>query len=396
MRIIPFENLEKSDFIVDAVYEGGAFKNTKDDPINKLIPVGNMGGFRYNGSLTSLNFLVLYTDGNDLDWPDKINLEMGTFEYYGDNRSPGNSKTKTKKNGNIILEKLFESLHSKTSPRHYIPPIFLFQKHPTKKSNRSVIFRGLCVPGNPSYSQTEDLVSIWKSKDGKRFENYKAVFSILNCNKVSKEFIAEILENRPQTNIPLAFKTFKENGAYKLLQASKISEIRNEKEQLPQTKNHIEMLSLVFNHFKKKERGEYLFEKFAADIYKMSDENVIVDQITQNSVDGGRDAIGRYKIGVDSDPIYAQFALEAKLYNPGINGKRTSVGVKETSRLISRIKNRQFGVLITTSVVGKQPYKEIRSDGHPVIFLTGIDIIDVLISKGVNSFAGLSKLLRQY
>ena len=57
--------------------------------------------------------------------------------------------------------------------------------------------------------------------------------------------------------------------------------------------------------------------------------------------------------------------------------RRLGVGVKETSRLISRIKNRQFGVLITTSVVGRQPYKEIRSDGHPVIFLTGIDIIDV-------------------
>ncbi len=47
-------------------YEGGTFKNTKGHPINKLIPVGNMGGFRCNGKLDKLNFLVLYTDGSDL------------------------------------------------------------------------------------------------------------------------------------------------------------------------------------------------------------------------------------------------------------------------------------------------------------------------------------------
>ena len=74
MNIIKFEDLSKSDLIVDAIYEGGTFKNTKDDPINKLIPVGNMGGFRYNGKLDNLNFLVLYTDCSDLDWPDTINL----------------------------------------------------------------------------------------------------------------------------------------------------------------------------------------------------------------------------------------------------------------------------------------------------------------------------------
>lgn len=396
MSIIKFEDLSNSDLIVDAIYEGGTFKNTKDDPINKLIPVGNMGGFRYNGKIDKLNFLVLYTDGSDLDWPDTINLETGIFTYYGDNRKPGKNKVETKKSGNLILEKLFKSLYDKVNPRSLIPPIFIFQKHPTKKSSRSVMFRGLCVPGNPAYSQTEDLVSVWKSKNSKRFENYKAVFSILNCSKIKRDYINEILSGVEQKNIPKEFQTFKEKGSYNLLQSERISEIRNDDEQLPISSSHIDMLSTIFTYFKAKEGGVYIFEKFAADIFKMSNKNVLIDEITQGSVDGGRDAIGRYKIGPETDPIFIHFALEAKLYNPGFDGNRNIVGVKETSRLISRIKNREFGVMVTTSVIGKQSYSEVREDKHPIIFITGKDIIDILISKGFNSVGLLKNLLSRY
>jgi Restriction endonuclease len=41
-----------------------------------------------------------------------------------------------------------------------------------------------------------------------------------------------------------------------------------------------------------------------------------------------------------------------------------SVGVKELARLISRIKHREFGVLVTTSYVNEQAYREVRDDGH--------------------------------
>ena len=38
-----------------------------------------------------------------------------------------------------------------------------------------------------------------------------------------------------------------------------------------------------------------------------------------------------------------------------------SVGVKELARLISRIKHREFGVLVTTSYVNEQAYREASS-----------------------------------
>jgi hypothetical protein len=40
------------------------------------------------------------------------------------------------------------------------------------------------------------------------------------------------------------------------------------------------------------------------------------------------------------------------------------VGVKELSRLISRLRHRQFGILVTTSFLGHQAYQELRSDRH--------------------------------
>jgi hypothetical protein len=46
MREIPFNALDRSDLHVDALYESGKVGNTGDDPISRLLPVGNMGGFR--------------------------------------------------------------------------------------------------------------------------------------------------------------------------------------------------------------------------------------------------------------------------------------------------------------------------------------------------------------
>ena len=68
-----------------------------------------------------------------------------------------------------------------------------------------------------------------------------------------------------------------------------------------------------------------------------------------------------------------RFYLQAKCY-----ALDNAVVVKDTSRLISRIKDRQFGIMFTTSYVAKQAYEEILEDGHPIIIMTGKNIIDYL------------------
>lgn len=50
--------------------------------------------------------------------------------------------------------------------------------------------------------------------------------------------------------------------------------------------------------------------------------------------------------------------------------------------MISRIRHRQFGVFVTLSYYNKQVYKEVRDDGHPIVLISGKDIVDTLKSHG--------------
>ena len=66
----------------------------------------------------------------------------------------------------------------------------------------------------------------------------------------------------------------------------------------------------------------------------------------------------------------------------------------DPSRLISRLKYREFGVFVTTSFISKQAYEEIIEDNHPIIFITGKDIVDILIKSGINSEKNLEYFLK--
>jgi hypothetical protein len=147
------------------------------------------------------------------------------------------------------------------------------------------------------------------------------------------------------------------------------------------------LLDIVYQHFKDRPHD---FEQFAADLWRLREPNVDRIDVTRPWRDGGRDAVGDYLLGPRSDPVAVEFALEAKCYAP-----TTSVGVGGTSRLISRLRYRQFGVLVTTSHLGAQAYREIREDGHPVVVLAGRDIIDILKASGLDNPAAIRRRLQE-
>jgi len=74
-------------------------------------------------------------------------------------------------------------------------------------------------------------------------------------------------------------------------------------------------------------------------------------------------------------------------------GSGNTIGVSDVSRLISRIRHRQFGVLVTTSAVSRQAYQEVREDRHPIIFISGRDISEILIRNGYNTVERVADLL---
>jgi hypothetical protein len=392
-KIIPFEQLGASDLIVDAVYEGTHDGQLSGEPISKLSSgIGNLGGFRPAGRGRDKKFVALYTTGADKDWPDRIDLNTGQFIYYGDNKTPGHELHSTHRGGNNILRRVFDLLHISTPNRQLVPPFFVFAKYPTPNCSRSVQFKGLAVPGHPGLSATEDLIAVWKTTNNQRFQNYRAVFTILDVPIVRRSWLADLAADRRLTpNTPTAWADWVTTGKYRALTSEPTTVIRSADEQTPDTPIKIQILTTVHDYFKDAPRD---FEAFAARIFQMHDRQVIVDEITRGSVDGGRDAIGRYLLGLSQDPVYMEFSLEAKCYSPPIGGIRpNTVGVREVSRLISRIRHRQFGVLVTTSVVARQAYEEVREDRHPIVFICGKDIAEILINNGYNTLELVQTLL---
>jgi hypothetical protein len=170
-------------------------------------------------------------------------------------------------------------------------------------------------------------------------------------------------------------------GSYKRLQAPKTISYRTRKQQLPANKAGLQMLTAIYQYFREQ---PVEFERCAEMLWRMFAPGIITSEVTRPSRDGGRDAVGLYSLGPSGDPIHLSFALEAKCYAPS-----ASVGVRETSRLISRIRHREFGVMVTTSYVQQQAYEEIRDDQHPIVILAGGDLVDVLRSKGVTTTAAV-------
>lgn len=378
-----FDELDESDLVVDALYKGGSAGNVSDDPIHKLVGGGNQGGFRFEGSSDNLEcaFVVLYSSLSDPDWPDYLDVQTGQFTYFGDNKRPGHLLHETHRQGNVILRDSFDATHN--GRREDVPPFFIFVK---AGSGRDVIFKGLAAPGSPDLGQTDDLVAVWKSKEGQRFQNYKAIFTVLDVPVVSREWIEDIKRGETfSENCPDAWKEWVEHGRYSALRATKSIEYRDKSEQIPNNDNDRQIIELVHSYF---EDDPHEFEKCAAEIVQIMDKNVVSYDVTRPWADGGRDALGKYRIGLEENPILVEFAIEAKCY-----GLDNGVGVNGTTRLISRLRYRQFGVLVTTSYVSKQAYKEIKEDQHPVIIISARDIVNILKRGGYNTFSSVQRWL---
>jgi hypothetical protein len=373
MITIPVNDLSKADLIVDATYEGGRKGNAGDDPLPKLMRVDSQGGFRYRGKVKGkLDLLVLTSSMNDPDWPDTLDPETGIFTYYGDNKKPGRNLHETGRDGNLILKTIFEDSRAGVNGRMVVPPIFLFARAGTA---RDVRFLGLAVPGASDLDASEELVAIWRSIKGERFQNYRARFTVLDAAQISRKWVDSIITGMPEhTLAPDAWKIWRKVGRRKPLVSVRTLEYRTRAEQLPNDKEGQAIVGAIRTHFKGR---PHAFEYCAAALARLMIPDIAGLDVTRPSRDGGRDAIGQLRVGSGPSSILIDFALEAKCYTPP-----TAVGVKDMSRLISRLRHRQFGVIVTTSCVDLQAYKEIKEDQHPILVISASDIVELLRRNG--------------
>jgi len=370
--ITEFDN---SDLIIDEIYGGSRNGNASDDPLPKLVGVDNQAGFRHLGQrpkTETLKLIVLKTSLKEPDWPDNLDSETGIFTYYGDRRTPGELHD-TPRQGNLILKNLFDAAHNPNFTEHF-PPIFVFRN---TGLYRDVRFLGLAVPGANTLGHDDDLVALWRAtgQDNIRFQNYRAKFSVLNVPKVSREWIEDIKVgiNVTSQHAPATWVEWVKKRKYNTLMAPHSLETRDKSQQLPNSLADKIILDLIYNHYKE---DPYGFEYCAMEIARLNLPDIHNWELTRPWRDGGRDAIGTYKIGSGLGSIDVEFALEAKCYM-----SKSGVGVKELSRLISRLRHRQFGILVTTSFLSNQAYKELKEDDHPVVVISGRDITKLLREK---------------
>ncbi len=383
MKTTAFEELETADLHVDAHYAGRRGGNAGDDPLPRLLRVDSQGGFRKRGKVQGrLDMLVLTSSMDDADWPDALDRETGVFTYYGDNKKPGRELHETGRHGNFILRKIFAASRAGATGREDVPPIFLFA---STGAWRDFQFLGLAVPGASDLDAAEELVAIWRIAGGNRFQNYRARFTVLDAPVIRRAWIDSIIEGRRDDSLaPDAWRRWMGTGRRKPLIATRSLEWRNRNEQLPQDREGQEMIRIIQAHFKDR---PHAFEHCATAIARIMIPDVATLDVTRSSRDGGRDAVGQMRVGRGPSAILMDFALEAKCYSTG------AVGVREMSRLISRLRHRQFGVLVTTTCVDLQAYKEIKEDDHPIIVIAAADIIELLRSNGRGSAALVSAWL---
>jgi hypothetical protein len=236
------------------------------------------------------------------------------------------------------------------------------------------VFRGLAVPGASDVTPADDLVAVWRTTSGERFQNYRAIFTILDTKPLPRQWLEDVKAGEPLTNVaPEEWVEWRDSGIYRSLRAPRTRATRSQAEQLPASKAEAAIIDAIRGHFS----DPHDFEPCAAAIWAMCAPGSDYT-ITPASRDGGRDAFGFYRLGPDSDPIHLDFSLEAKCYAP-----THGVGVRDLSRLISRLRYRQFGVLVTTSFLRQQAYEELREDAHPVVVIAARDIVETLKRHGL-------------
>jgi hypothetical protein len=205
---VSFENLSGSDLVVDSVYISGSEPNLKSEVLSKLLPVGNVGGFRWSGTWDKATIVLLTSNSTEPLWPDAYDPGRKILRYFGDNRSEG--ELLETRGGNRILESAFRSAEGGFDQRLEVPVFLYFERW---GKGRDWIFRGLAVPGHTEIEPSDFLQLVWSSSKNGKFANYLATFTILDIPIVSRVWIEELLAGqKTSNNAPIEYHNWLKHG----------------------------------------------------------------------------------------------------------------------------------------------------------------------------------------
>jgi hypothetical protein len=198
-----------------------------------------------------------------------------------------------------------------------------------------------------------------------------------SVQEIERSWIEDAAAGASHLSPPPAWAEWARTGACDALRAPRTQLSRSRSEQLPVDQTGRDLIRSIVDRYQSKPVD---FEICAAAIGHLLLPDIESLDLTRPWRDGGRDGVGKLRLGHGRASITVTFALEAKCYS-----ERRSVSIRDTSRLISRIRHREFGILVTTSAVHHQAYSEIVSDGHPIIVVAAADIVELLKRAGLRT-----------
>lgn len=182
MTRLSFDSIALSDLEIGSIYESrDPYKNLGCAPISKIFKLypkmrnkkslfGNVGGIRKAAKDGKTVGVLLYSDQQQRDWPDRI--EGNILTYYGDSRPSSKNKGLSTR-GNTTLYEMFTAKHD--NRKIDIPPVFVFFKE-QGSGGLNVEFKGLAVPG---YLEARDKKEELKITHHGDIPNFVAQFSLL-------------------------------------------------------------------------------------------------------------------------------------------------------------------------------------------------------------------------
>ena len=179
-------DLSTSDVHVGGVFVGGP--TISDEPLHRLLQVGNMGGFRVKKSMNGgIAYVVLFSTGVEQEWPDGYEHSSGTFRYFGDNRTVG--KDLLSSDGNKLLGRINELDLDTPTGRLECPPFLLFSSVP-KGPPRTVRSEGLAVPAIGQWCVAKYFGTVGK------YLNFEITLDVLADRVVSRGWIDELVQGK--------------------------------------------------------------------------------------------------------------------------------------------------------------------------------------------------------
>jgi len=361
------------------VDKGG--KNHQQDQFLRWINIDGSGmlnspGIRPLNYVTDLSsfglpaYLVLVTHektaGQLNPWDDIIDISSSEILYWGDAKYH-DTKVLDDFRGNCTLRRIYD--HILDGHTTLIPPILHF----SKPSKGIVKFNGLCV--------LDRLEISWFDDHGAPVRNYHAKLTILDCEKISIEWLHSRVKSLSPTELdshnecPKVWLDYKKGRKRPIDIWAK--RIKAEAEQLPPSGSTDSNLLEQLRHL-----DPYAFEKVIVALFQELTDITHHVAGTRATGDGGFDFYGTFilprPIGYE-----IKFRGEVKRYS-----RTTAVDPKSVSRLVARLSRQEYGIFVTTSYFTRQAQREVLADGYPVHLIAGVDLVYILkhqrlVTKGL-------------